>query len=266
MKLCEKAIEDNKGVIIMVPEIALTPQTVNKFKSLFGDRVAVFHSAMSQGTRMDEWKRVKEGKAVIAVGTRSAIFAPVKNLGLIIMDEEQEHTYKSEKSPRYHAREVAKFRAAKNNALFLMASATPSVETYYAAKTGRYTLCELDERYGNAHLPTVRTVDMRENASKGAGGLSPELLESIEETLENGNQAILVLSRRGKNTFVSCSDCGHVMVCETCSLALTYHSANNRLMCHHCGHSQPLPPHCPDCGGLLNFVGTGTQKVQEELQ
>lgn len=266
MKLCEKAIEDNKGVIIMVPEIALTPQTVNKFKSLFGDRVAVFHSAMSQGTRMDEWKRVKEGKAVIAVGTRSAIFAPVKNLGLIIMDEEQEHTYKSEKSPRYHAREVAKFRAAKNNALFLMASATPSVETYYAAKTGRYTLCELDERYGNAHLPTVRTVDMRENASKGAGGLSPELLESIEETLENGNQAILLLNRRGKNTFISCSNCGHVMVCENCSLALTYHSANNRLMCHCCGTSKEYVNKCPECGSEhIKYSGQGTQKIEEDL-
>ncbi len=266
MKLCEKAIADNKGVIIMVPEIALTPQTVSKFKSLFGDRVAVFHSAMSQGTRMDEWKRVKNGEAVIAVGTRSAIFAPVKNLGLIIMDEEQEHTYKSEKSPRYHAREVAKFRAAKSNALFLMASATPSVETYYAAKTGRYTLCELGERYGNAVLPKVETVDMRENASKQRGNLSSELLEKIEDTLEGGNQAILLLNRRGKNTIISCSNCGHVMTCENCSLALTYHSANNRLMCHCCGASMEYVNKCPECGSEhIKYSGAGTQKIEEEL-
>ncbi len=266
IRLCEKAVGEGKGVIVMVPEIALTPQTVARFKGLFGDRVAVFHSAMSQGTRMDEWKRVKNGDAVIAVGTRSAVFAPVKNLGLIIMDEEQEHTYKSEKSPRYHARDVAKFRAAANNALLLLASATPSVETYYAAKTGRYTLCELPERYGNAVLPTVQTVDMRPYLQGGGSALSRELIEKLEDVLSDGKQAILLLNRRGKNTIVSCSACGHVMTCDNCSLAMTYHSANNRLMCHCCGASTEYVSKCPVCGSEhIRYSGFGTQRLEDEL-
>ena len=266
IKLCEKALECGKGVIVMVPEIALTPQTVAKFRGLFGDKVAVFHSAMSQGVRMDEWKRVKNGDATIAVGTRSAVFAPVKNLGLIIMDEEQEHTYKSEKSPRYHARDMAKYRAAENNALLLLASATPSIETYYAAKSGRYTFCELPERYGNAMLPEVETVDMRPYLQKGGAALSRELTEKLDEVLSNGRQAILLLNRRGRNTIVSCSKCGHVMTCENCSLAMTYHSANNRLMCHCCGASVEYVNKCPECGSEhIRYSGYGTQRVEEEL-
>ena len=267
MKLCEKAVNEGKGVIVMVPEIALTPQTLERFRSLFGNRVAVFHSAMSQGTRMDEWRRVKEGKAVIAVGTRSAVFAPVNNLGLIIMDEEQEHTYKSEKSPRFHARDVAKFRAKENGALLLMASATPSVESYYAASEGRYTLCELAERYGDATLPEVQVVDMRPYLQSGGGAISREICNGIAETLEKGEQAILLLNRRGKNTIVSCSKCGHVMTCENCSIALTYHSANNRLMCHYCGTSHEYVNKCPECGSEhIRYSGFGTQKIEEELQ
>ncbi|MBR5451637.1 MAG: primosomal protein N' [Clostridia bacterium] len=266
MKLCEKAVNEGKGVIVMVPEIALTPQTVSKFKSLFGDRVALFHSAMSQGTRMDEWRRVKEGKAIIAVGTRSAVFAPVQNLGLIIMDEEQEHTYKSEKSPRFHARDVAKFRAKQNNATLLMASATPSIESYFAAKEGRYTLCELEARYGSATLPKVEVVDMRPYLQSGGGALSRELCDRISETLENGKQVILLLNRRGKNTIVSCSKCGHVMTCENCSIALTYHSANNKLMCHYCGTSHEYVNKCSECGSEhIRYSGFGTQKIEEEL-
>lgn len=266
MKLCEKALGEGKGVILMVPEIALTPQTVKKFCSLFGDQVAVFHSAMSQGQRLDEWKRVKEGKAKIAVGTRSAVLAPVRNLGLIIMDEEQEHTYKSEQSPRFHAREVAKFRAAKTNSLFLMASATPSIQTYYAALSGRYTLCTLTERYGTAVLPTVNTVDMREELQKGTGALGRELTERIADTLEENHQVILLLNRRGRDTYVSCAACGEVVTCENCSIAMTYHSANNRLMCHYCGKSVPYLTKCPSCGSdHLRYSGWGTQKVEEEL-
>lgn len=266
MKLCEKAVNEGKGVIVMVPEISLTPQTLGKFKSLFGDRVAVFHSAMSQGTRMDEWRRVKEGKAVIAVGTRSAVFAPIKNLGLIIMDEEQEHTYKSEKSPRFHARDVAKFRAAGNNAMLLMASATPSIESYFAAKQERYALCELESRYGTATLPEVEVVDMRPYLQSGGGALSKELCDRVYETIQNGKQVILLLNRRGKNTFVSCSKCGHVMTCDNCSIAMTYHSANNKLMCHYCGASHEYVNKCPECGSEhIRYSGFGTQKIEEEL-
>lgn len=267
MKLCERAVNDGKGVIVMVPEIALTPQTLAKFKSLFGEKVAVFHSAMSQGTRMDEWRRVKSGKATIAVGTRSAVFAPVQNLGLIIMDEEQEHTYKSEKSPRFHARDVAKFKAAQNNALLLMASATPSIESYFAAREGRYTLCELDSRYGAATLPEVEVVDMRPYLQSGGTALSKELCDRIADTLENKKQVILLLNRRGKNTIVSCSKCGHVMTCDNCSIAMTYHSANNKLMCHYCGTSHEYVNKCPECGSEhIRYSGFGTQKIEQELQ
>lgn len=266
LKLCEAALAEGKGVILMVPEIALTPQTVKKFRALFGDRIAVFHSAMSQGQRLDEWKRVRDGKAAVAVGTRSAVFAPVKNLGLIIMDEEQEHTYKSEQSPRFHARDVAKFRAAETGALFLMASATPSIETYYAAKAGRYTLCELPDRYGDAVLPTVTTVDMRSEAQAGGGGLGRELCDRLADTLFEGHQAILLLNRRGRDTFVSCASCGEVVTCENCSIAMTYHSANHRLMCHYCGASMPYLAKCPACGSEhLRYSGMGTQKIEEEL-
>lgn len=267
LKLCEETLKMGKSAIVMVPEISLTPQMLKIFKSRFGDDVALFHSAMSQGQRMDEWKRAKNGDARIALGTRSAIFAPLKNLGLIIMDEEQEHTYKSEKSPRFHTRNVARFRAAYNNALLLLASATPSLESFSAAQSGRYLLSTLKNRYGNANLPEVVTVDMRrERASGNSGVVSRYLFDEITETLNNGKQAIILLNRRGCSTFVSCPSCGYVMTCPNCSISLTYHSANNRLMCHYCGYSEEYAAACPNCGNKhIKYSGEGTQKAESEL-
>ncbi len=263
LKLIEDVINDNKGVIVMVPEIALTPQTLNIFYSHFGDRVAVFHSALSAGERIDEWKRVKNGDAKIAIGTRSAVFAPFDNLGLIVMDEEQEHTYKSEMSPRFHARDVAKFRCAQNNALLVLASATPSVETYTNAMSGRYGFVKLDERYGSAVLPEVKTIDI----SNTKGPISNELYNAIEECLENKKQAILLMNRRGFNTFAVCNACKSVITCPNCSISLTYHNANNRLMCHYCGHSQAYTDTCPQCNEkAVSYAGYGTQRIEDELE
>ena len=263
LKLIEDVINDNKGVIVMVPEIALTPQTLNIFYSHFGDKVAVFHSALSAGERIDEWKRVKNGDAKIAIGTRSAVFAPFDNLGLIVMDEEQEHTYKSEMSPRYHARDVAKFRCAQNNALLVLASATPSVETYTNALNGRYGFVKLHERYGSAVLPQVKTIDI----SDTKGPISNELYSAIEECLSNKQQAILLMNRRGFNTFAVCGACKSVISCPNCSISLTYHNANNRLMCHYCGHSQPYTDTCPQCNEkAVSYAGYGTQRIEDELE
>ncbi len=263
LKLIEDVVNDGKGVIVMVPEIALTPQTLNIFYSHFGDSVAVFHSALSAGERIDEWKRVKKGEAKIAIGTRSAVFAPFKNLGLIVMDEEQEHTYKSEMSPRYHARDVAKFRCAHNNALLVLASATPSIETYTNAINGRYGLVKLDKRYGSAVLPDVKTVDI----SNTKGPISNELFYAVEECLGNKKQAILLMNRRGFNTFATCSACKSVISCPNCSISLTYHNANNRLMCHYCGHSQSYTDTCPVCNEkAVSYAGYGTQRIEDELE
>lgn len=268
LSLVDKVMEQGKGAIIMVPEISLTPQTVAIFGDRYGKKVALFHSAMSLGQRMDEWKRVSRGEPTLAIGTRSAIFAPVKDLALIIIDEEQEHTYKSEKSPRFHARDLAKFRVAYNNALLVLASATPSVETYTGAKLGKYTLCTLPHRYGKAILPEVKTVDMRQELRDGnSGPLSRELKLSINEALQNGRQAIVLLNRRGHNTYVSCPSCGHVVSCPSCSVSMTYHSANNRLMCHYCSYSEPAAKKCPSClTADLRFTGLGTQRIEEELK
>ncbi len=266
-KLCKKAVEEGKGAIVMVPEISLTPQTVARFGKLFGDKIAVFHSAMSVGQRMDEFKRVKNGDALIAIGTRSAIFAPVKNLSLIIIDEEQEHTYKSEKSPRFHARDLAKYRANYNNALLVLASATPSLETYASALCGKYSLFKLGQRYGTAMLPQVVTVDMRKELVGGnTSSLSRRLNEAVFEALENKKQAIILLNRRGHNTYISCPSCGYIASCPNCSVSMTYHSANKRLMCHYCGYSEDSRTLCPSCGsGKLRYLGIGTQRVEEEL-
>jgi primosomal protein N' (replication factor Y) len=267
LKLVDKALEDKKGVIVMVPEIALTPQTINIFASRYGNKIAVFHSAMSQGQRMDEWKRIKNGDAIIAIGTRSAVFAPFENLGLIIIDEEQEHTYKSEKTPRFHAREVAKFRVAYHNAVLVLASATPSVESYTKAKSGVYSFYTIKNRYGNAVLPQVSTVDMKAEILNGnSSAISNALYEELKATLDNNKQAIILLNRRGHNTYVSCAACGYVATCPNCSISMTYHSANKRLMCHYCGHSIPITNKCPECEGEhLKFMGVGTQKAAEEL-
>ncbi len=268
LKMVDKVVSENKGAIIMVPEIALTPQTVSTFGNRYGSKIALFHSAMSLGQRMDEWKRVKKGEATVAIGTRSAIFAPVKNLSLIIIDEEQEHTYKSEKSPRFHARDLAKFRTAYNKSLLILASATPSMESFTAAKLGKYSLCRLTHRYGSAELPEVKTVDMRLELRQGnTGPLSNELKLAINDALEQGKQAIVLLNRRGHNTYISCPSCGYVATCPNCSVTMTFHSANHRLMCHYCGHSESAVKKCPNCTGVdLRFMGVGTQKVEEDLK
>lgn len=268
LKMCEEVVNEGRGVIVMVPEIALTPQTLNVFHQRFGDKVAVFHSAMSQGQRLDEWKRVKNGDAKIAVGTRSAVFAPFSDVGLIIIDEEHEHTYKSEMSPHFHARDVAKFRTKLSKGLVILSSATPSLESYSNALSGNYTLCKLDRRFGNAVLPEVETVDMRKEAAEGNRSIiSNTLYDYIDEALSCGNQAILLLNRRGFNTYISCPNCKTVMNCENCSISLTYHSANNRLMCHYCGSSQPFADKCQVCGNeRMKYSGIGTQKAENDLQ
>ena len=267
LKLVDTALEKGRGVIVMVPEIALTPQMINIFSVRYGDSVAVFHSGLSLGQRMDEYNRVRLGRAKVAIGTRSAVFAPFENLGLIIMDEEQEHTYRSEKSPRFHARDVAQFRAAYHKCLLCLASATPSLTAYSKAKSGRYGLYKLRHRYGSAVLPEVRLVDMKKELEEGnSSNISRELAVDIDRQLTAGKQIIILLNRRGHNTYVSCRDCGYVFECDECSISLTYHRANGRLMCHYCGKSIPVPHKCSQCGSEnIVFSGAGTQKIEEEL-
>ena len=267
LKAIDECISQNKGVIVMVPEIALTPQTMSIFSNRYGKKIAVFHSAMSLGARTDEWKRVKSGEAKIAIGTRSAVFAPFDNLGLIIMDEEQEHTYKSEATPRFHARDVARSRAKYHNCLFLMASATPSVETYSLAKSGFYSLYTMKKRYGNVTLPQVKTANMKEQYKNGNFGIFSDILtEKIKETVDNKKQAIILLNRRGYQVVVSCTNCGAVRQCPNCSISMTYHTDNNRMMCHYCGYSEEYSDTCKICGEKnVKLSGFGTQKAQEEL-
>ena len=267
LRLIDTVLEQGRGIIVMVPEISLTPQTLNLFYKRYGDRVAVFHSGLSAGERLDEWKRTRDGQASIVVGTRSAVFAPVKDLGLVIMDEEQEHTYQSDMSPRYHARDIARFRCAENRALLVLASATPSLTTYAAAESGRYGFYALRTRYGNAVLPDVLTVDLCQERSAGnRSSISRPLLAELQRTLDEGRQAILLMNRRGYNTYVACESCGTVMTCPNCSISLTYHNANRRLMCHYCGYSVPFSKECPTCGQeAVRYSGSGTQKIEEEL-
>ncbi len=267
LKLIDKAVSMNKDVIVLVPEISLTPQMLSIFHRRYGKDVAVIHSALSLGERNDEFKRIDRGEAKIVVGTRSAVFSPVHNLGLIIMDEEQENTYKSERTPRYNAKDVANFRSRYNNALFLMTSATPSLESYSNALSGKYTLCELDERYGNSVLPEVIMVDMKDEMKNGnKTPISSKLRMLIQETLDNGKQAILLINRRGYNTFIACNDCGHVITCPNCSISLTYHSYNNRLTCHYCGYTKMLDNVCPECkSNNVRYSGYGTQRIEDEL-
>ena len=268
LKLIEDVVADGRQVIVMVPEISLTPQLMAVFKARFQDTVAVFHSALSMGERKDEYRRIRSGQAKIVVGTRSAVFAPFDNIGLIVMDEEQEHTYKSESSPRYHAREVARFRANEHKALLLLSSATPSLETYSHALSGRYHLHKLTKRYGNAVLPEVSVVDMKAERSSGnKHSLSRELTDLIQTNLNNGKQSILLINRRGYNTFVACDGCGSVITCPQCSISMTYHSANDRLMCHYCGYSAPFTTKCPVCGkNSVRYSGFGTQRIEQELK
>ena len=267
-KLIETVVEEGKGVILMVPEISLTAQTIRPFQQRFGDQVALFHSGLSLGERMDEWKRVRRGQAKIVIGTRSAVFAPVQDLGLIVMDEEQEHTYKSESSPRYDAREVARFRCGKTGAFCLLSSATPSMESFRMAQEGKFHFHKLEERFGQAQIPQVELVDMNLEDVPGSGrAIGPTLARALVENFQAGRQSIVLLNRRGYHTFVSCSSCHEVVSCPNCSISLTYHSANRRLMCHYCGYSVPLMDACPSCGShSLSFRGLGTQRAEEQLQ
>ena len=268
MRLIDRALQQGKDTIVLVPEIGLTPQVLGLFHQRYGRQVAVLHSGLSIGERNDEYRRADRGEAKIVLGTRSAVFAPLHALGLIIMDEEQELTYKSERTPRYHARDIARYRAGESGALFVMASATPSIESYAAAKAGKYTLCSLEHRFGNAALPQVCTVDMKGELHAGhRSPLSRTLQKQIQSNLDAGKQTILLMNRRGYNTFIACNDCGHVITCPNCSISLTYHSYSNRLMCHYCGYSKPLDNICPECGShAVRYSGFGTQRIEDELQ
>ena len=266
LRLIYEALARGRTAMVLVPEIALTPQLLRIFASHFGDDIAVLHSSLRAGERYDEWKRVRSGQARVVIGTRSAVFAPLRNLGLLILDEEQESTYKSENVPKYHARDVAKYRCAQNDALLVLGSATPSVESMYHAKRGDYHLFTLRRRYNEQALPEVLIADMKKELRAGNGtSLSGPLRTGLAAAMEAGEQSILFLNRRGASRMVTCGECGEVPTCPRCSVHLTYHSANGRLMCHYCGHSEPLPDACPSCGGALNFLGYGTQKVEEEL-
>lgn len=267
LRLIQETLQRGKTALTLVPEIALTPQLMAIFSSHFGDEVAVLHSSLPAGERYDEWKRIKVGRARVVIGTRSAIFAPLQDLGLIILDEEQEGSYKSENVPRYHARDVAKFRASRSNALLVLGSATPAVETMYHAREGDYHLFTLSHRYNEQVMPQVYLADMKEELCVGnTSPLSYPLVQALEENLARGEQSILFLNRRGASPMVTCVSCGQVPTCPRCSAYLTYHSANRRLMCHYCGHSEPLPDFCPECGGPLEYIGVGTQRVEEALR
>ena len=269
------ALEQGKGAIILVPEISLTPQTVERFKARFSSGklqtlVAVLHSHLSAGERHDEWHKIRQGRARIVIGARSAIFSPVEPLGLIIVDEEHEHTYKQEEAPRYHARDVAVMRGQMENAVVVLGSATPSLESYYNCKRGKFTLLELPERVDDQKMPHVRVVDMRQAAAKEKGNLifSPQLKEAIHQRLDRGEQTILFLNRRGYSTSLQCPKCGFVAECPNCSLALTYHRIEQKLSCHICGHDEKVPSVCPNekCRNpAIRFAGTGTQKVEDVL-
>jgi len=269
------ALEQGRGAIVLVPEIALTPQTVERFKARFSSGklqtlVAVLHSHLSSGERHDEWHKIRQGRARIVIGARSAIFAPVDPLGVIIVDEEHEHTYKQEESPRYHARDVAIMRGQMEGAPVVLGSATPSLETYFNCRKGKYALLELPERVDDQKMPRVRVVDMRQAARKDKGTpiFSPQLKEAITQRLERGEQTILFLNRRGYSTSLQCPLCGHVCGCPNCSISLTYHRQEQKLACHICGHSEKVPAVCPNesCKNpAIRFAGTGTQKVEETL-
>ena len=266
IRLIECCLASGRQAILLVPEIALTPQLLGTMAAHFGDRVAVLHSSLSIAERYDEWKRVRAGRAELVVGTRSAVFAPVPKLGLVIVDEEHEHTYKSENTPYYHARETAIYRGSAEKALVVLGSATPAVESMYRAKAGVYQLYTLPRRYSGASLPEVRIVDMKREIRAGNGGvLSRELLARMREGHEKGKKTILFLNRRGSSRMAVCVECGFVPQCPRCSVHLTYHAANRRRMCHYCGYSEPASDRCPECGSRLKYVGYGTQAVCDAL-
>ena len=267
LKLIENTIRSGKSAMLLVPEIALTPQLLSLLAAHFGDQVALLHSSLGAGERADQWKRLRSGDAKVAVGTRSAVFAPCRDLGLIILDEEQEHSYRSEQSPRYSAKEVAIWRGSHESALVLLGSATPSVETMYRAKNGDYSLYTLNQRFGGRSLPRVEIVDLRQELKNGNDSpFSEFLLDAMRDNIQRGDQTILFLNRRGNSRAMVCVDCRKSPECPRCSNRLTFHSANSRMMCHYCGHSQRVPDRCPDCGGPLKPLGMGTQKIQEALE
>lgn len=273
LSMIDRMLDAGRGVIMMLPEIALTPQMLAIFRARYGYRVAVIHSGLSGGERMDAYRRIRAGEAPVVVGTRSAVFAPVPHLGMIVMDEEQEHTYKSDQNPKYHARDVARFRCAQEKALLLLASATPSLESFRKAEEGKYTLIALRHRFGNAHLPAVRIVDMRGEAQRGqTAPLGQELVTELKRVREEGNQAVLFLNRRGYSTQLVCRSCGLAVTCPACSVAMNYHTLRGgydrgELVCHWCGARRPVPETCPSCGSPhLMRMGFGTQRIQQELE
>lgn len=267
LELIRKTLESGKNAILLVPEIALTPQLVRIFRGQFGGIVAVLHSSLSDLQRTEEWFRIRSGEARVVIGTRSAVFAPVRELGLMILDEEQEASYHSSTAPRYHARDVARYRCGQSKALLLLGSATPSIESMYDAEIGKLGLYELTSRYNGMPMPKVMIADRRSDSINGNfGSIGSVLQREIAKNLTDGRQSILFLNRRGSSTSVQCVCCGTVAECPNCSVSLTYHSVNRRLRCHYCGYSRPAPEHCPTCGGVLKYSGIGTQKVEEELR
>ena len=267
LRLVQETLALGKTAMVLVPEIVLTPQMMRKFSSYFGSRVAMLHSSLKMTERYDQWKRIRRGEVDVVLGTRSALFAPLKNLGLIIMDEEQEGSYQSENVPRYDAREVAKYLCVREKAALVFGSATPTVETAWATEQGSYQKALLRRRYNENALPEVLIADLRQEILNGNPGLiSTPLRQELEKNLAAGEQSILFLNRRGSSRMLLCGECGYVPQCPRCSTAMTYHSANGRLMCHYCGHSEPAADTCPECGGWMKHVGAGTQKVEEELR
>ena len=267
IKLIYDCLERGKSALLLVPEIALTPQLLSLFAAHFQDRVAVLHSGLRLTERYDTWKKIGRGQARVVLGTRSAVFAPIRDPGLMILDEEQEHTYKSQQAPRYHAREIAIYRAVQEGCPVVLGSATPSIESMYRAKQGVYGLYVLKHRYNRRELPPVDLVDMKEELKNGNGSpISRELFLALQENMGLGQQSILFLNRRGTSSMLTCVSCGQVPTCPGCDLHLTYHHANGRLMCHYCGYSVPAPGRCPDCGGPYKQIGVGTQKIQERLE
>lgn len=268
MRSIERCLNKNKNAVMLVPEISLTPQMVSRFIKRFGEKIAIFHSGLSLGERYDEWKKMRDGRASVVIGARSAVFAPFENIGIIIIDEEHESTYKSDMLPRYNTKEVAAFRAKQNNAVLLLASATPEVVDYYAAKTGTHELIELKKRVNNRKLPDVEVVDMRTELEEGNRSVfSRKLIEELGKNLEKKEQSILFLNRRGYSTFVSCRSCGFVAKCPNCNISLTYHKYSDTLKCHYCGFSEKNYEICPACKSkYIRYFGGGTQKVEEEIK
>lgn len=262
-----QALASGRETIVLVPEISLTPQMVSRFKGRFGDRVAVLHSGLSDGERYDEWRKIRQGEAQVAIGARSAIFAPFSKLGLIIIDEEHESSYKQEEQPRYHARDVAIRRAQEHGAVLVMGSATPAVETYFKARTGTFTWVTMNQRVQGQPLPPVHVVDMREELKGGNRSIfSRTLRQELESCVQRGEQAVLLLNRRGFSTFVLCRDCGEAIQCPHCDISLTFHRTNQTLRCHYCGYAEPMPQNCPACNSAhIRYFGVGTQRVEEEL-